>query len=174
MLQWRVNKHKTNWHLKLFPTLWAYRNSVKTTIRFTPFRLVFGELAALPIECEIPSLHLIVELLPDTQPLEQTLIMLEHASEDRFVALQTIEAAKKCTKAQYDQKVHPHTFQKVDLVLIYDQVHDVLGHGKFESLWLGPYIIHKDLGKGAYVLEDFEGHLLPNPCNALYLKKFYP
>ena len=55
----------------LFPDLWAYRTSVKTATRFTPFHLVFGEEAALMIECEIPSLHLAVELLPDTQPLEQ-------------------------------------------------------------------------------------------------------
>lgn len=53
--------------------------------------------------------------------------MLEHASEDHRVALQTIEVAKKRTKAQYDQKVHPHTFHKVDLVLVYEQAHDDLG-----------------------------------------------
>ena len=46
--------------------------------------------------------------------------------------------------------------------------------GKFEPLWIEPYIIHNVLGKGAYLLEDLEGELLPNPQNALYLKKFYP
>ena len=104
----------------LFPSLWAYRTSVKTATEFTPFHLVFGEEAVLPIECEIPSLHLAVELLPDTQHLEQRLIMLECASEDCRVALQTIEAAKKRTKAQYDRKVHPRTFHEGDLVLVYD------------------------------------------------------
>ena len=73
-------------------------------LNHNPPHLVFGEEVVLPIECEIPSLHLAVELLPDTQPLEQRLILLERAFEDRRVALQTIEAAKKCTKAQYDQK----------------------------------------------------------------------
>ena len=100
--------------------------------------------------------------------------MLERASEDRRVALQTIEAAKKCSKAQYDRKVHTLTFHEGDLVLVYDQAHDVLGHGKFDSLWVGPYVISKDLGNGAYLLEDFEGYPLPNPLNALYLKKYYP
>ena len=99
--------------------------------------------------------------------------MLERAFEYRHVALQTLEVAKKCTKAQYDQKLHPRTFHEGDLVLVYDQAHDTLGHGKFNSLWLGPYIISKDLVKGAYLLEDFEGHILPNPHNALYLKRYY-
>ena len=99
MLQRTVNKHKTNWHLMLFPALWAYRTSVKTATGFTPFHLVFGVEAVLSIECEIPSLHLVVELLPDTQPLEQRLSMLERAFEDRRAAFQTLEVAKKCTKA---------------------------------------------------------------------------
>lgn len=100
--------------------------------------------------------------------------MLERAFEDLRVALQTIEVAKKHTKAQYDRNVTPHAFHEGDLVLVHDQAHDTLGHGKFKPLWVGPYIIHKDLGKGAFLLEDFEGQLLPNPCNAIYLKKFYP
>ena len=158
----------------LFPALWVYRTSVKTATGFTPFHLVFGEEAVLPIECEIPSLHLAVELLPDTQPLEQRLIMLERASEDRRVALQTLEATKKCTNAQYDWKFHPRTFHEGDLVLVYDQARDTLGHGKYDSLWMGPYIISKDLGKGTYLLKEFEGPILPNPHNALYLKRYYP
>ena len=83
----------------LFPASLAYRISIKTATGFTPFPLVFGEEAVLPIECEIPSLHLAVELLPDTQPLEQWLIMLECSFEDRRVALQTLEATKKSTEA---------------------------------------------------------------------------
>jgi len=65
MLQRIVNKHKTNWHHMLFPALWAYRTSVKTATGFTPFHLVHGIEEVLPIECEIPSLHLAIELLPD-------------------------------------------------------------------------------------------------------------
>ena len=76
-------------------------------LNHNPPHLVFGEEVVLPIECDIPSLHLAVELLPDTQPLEKRLIMPEHASEDRRVALQTMEAAKKRTKAQYDRKFQP-------------------------------------------------------------------
>ena len=41
------------------------------TLNHNPPHLVFGEEVVLPIECEIPSLHLAVELLHDTQPLEQ-------------------------------------------------------------------------------------------------------
>ena len=66
MLQRMVGQAKSNWHLQLFSALWAYRTTVKTSTSFTPFQLVYGLEATLPIECEIPSLNLVVELLPNT------------------------------------------------------------------------------------------------------------
>lgn len=71
MLQWMLNNHKTNWNLILFHALWAYRTFVKTATEFTPFHLAFVEEAVLLIECEIPSLYVAIELLPETKPLEK-------------------------------------------------------------------------------------------------------
>jgi hypothetical protein len=64
-------------------------------------------------------------------------------------------------------------FNEGDLILAYDIAHDTLGHGKFESLWHGPYIIQHYLTKGAYILDSLEGLSLKEPINGLYLKKFY-
>jgi hypothetical protein len=76
MLKRMIGKHKSNWNLMLFPTLWAYRTSTKTTTGFTPFQLVYGLEVILPIECEIPSLKLVVELLPNTFTEEERLLYL--------------------------------------------------------------------------------------------------
>jgi hypothetical protein len=95
MLQCMVNKHKTNWHHMLFSTLWAYRTAVKTAIGFTPFHLVHGVKETLPIECEIPTLHTTIEILPYTTPMEQRLLNLESLDEDRRSSLQNNEVAKK-------------------------------------------------------------------------------
>ena len=37
MLRRMVGDHKSNWHLILFSSLWAYQTSVKTATGFTPF-----------------------------------------------------------------------------------------------------------------------------------------
>lgn len=58
MLQCIVWEEKTNWHLKLYSTLWAYQKIVKNAIGFTPLCLVYGLEVVLPIECEIPSFKL--------------------------------------------------------------------------------------------------------------------
>jgi hypothetical protein len=55
MLRRMIGIHKTSWHTMSFSALWAYRTFVKSATGFTPFRLVYGVEAILPIECEIPS-----------------------------------------------------------------------------------------------------------------------
>ena len=51
MLRRMVGDHKSNWNHILFSALWAYKSSVKTTIGFTPFQLVYGLEAVFPIQC---------------------------------------------------------------------------------------------------------------------------
>jgi hypothetical protein len=79
----------------LYSTLWAYRTSVKTSTSFSPFQLVYGLEAILPIECHIPFLKLAVELLSDTSPLEERLLYLEHLDEQRRDAALANEANKQ-------------------------------------------------------------------------------
>jgi hypothetical protein len=111
----------------LFFVLWDYRTAVKTATGFTPFHLVHGVEATLPIECEIPTLRTAIELLPDTAPLEQCLLNLESLDEDRRSSLQNNEAAKKRSKATFDRHVNLRSFREGDLVLAYDIAHDTFG-----------------------------------------------
>ena len=66
----------------LFSVLWAYRTSVKTSTGFTPFQLVYGLEVVLPIECEIPSLQMAIELLPATSEEEKCLLYLAQLDEN--------------------------------------------------------------------------------------------
>jgi hypothetical protein len=142
-----IGIHKTSWHTMLFSALWAYWTSVKSTTRFTPFRLVYGMESILSIECEIPSLKLAIEILPNTSAEEERLLYLMRLDKTRRDATLVIEAQKKCVKAQYDKHVKPRVFSEGDLVLLYEQDKDVLGGGKFEPMWHGPYIVSKVLEK---------------------------
>ena len=70
MLQRMIGVRKRNWNLILYLALWAYRTSVRNATRFIPFQLVYGLEAIFPIQCEIPSLKLTIDLLPDTSKEE--------------------------------------------------------------------------------------------------------
>ena len=64
ILQRMINKARSNWNIMLYMELWAYQISVKNATGFTPFQLVYGLESIFPMECEIPSLKLVVELFP--------------------------------------------------------------------------------------------------------------
>ena len=127
----------------------------------------------MPIQCQIPSLKLAVELLLDTSVEEEIFIYLNNLDKTRRDATLANEAHKKHVKAQYDKSFQPHAFNEGDLVLTYDQRYNKLGKGKFKSMWYGPFIISKVLEKGAYKLMVYDGIPLGQPCNGLYLKRYY-
>ena len=47
------------WDKHLNAALWAYRTSFKTSLGFTPFHLVYGQEALLPIQVELASLKVL-------------------------------------------------------------------------------------------------------------------
>jgi hypothetical protein len=107
ILQRMINSAKSNWNLMLYSALWAYQTFVKTTTGFSPFQVVYWLEAVLPIECQIPSLRLAVQLFPDTSPLEEHLLYLEQLNEQCRDAALAKKAHKQKVKCQYDWSVHP-------------------------------------------------------------------
>jgi hypothetical protein len=121
----------------------------------------------------MPSLKLVIELLPNTYAEEERLLYLMQLDETCHDTTLVIEVQKKHIKAQYNKHVKPCIFSKVDLVLLYEQDWDMLGDGKFEAMWRGPYIVRRVLEKGAYELVDYDSIPFNEPRNGLYLKKYY-
>eukprot|EP00253_Pinus_taeda_P034794 PITA_34794 len=131
------------------------------------------QIIVLPIECEILSLQIAIELLPSTSEEEKRLLYLAQLAENRRDAALAIETHAKRIIAQYDRNVTPRNLWEGDLVLLYDQANDKLGTGKFVPMWHGHYIVKQKLAKGAYELVDFDGVSLGKPINGLYLKRYY-
>ena len=55
----KMTKTYKDWHEHLPYALCAYRTSVRTSVRATPYSLVYGMEAVLPVEVEIPSLRIL-------------------------------------------------------------------------------------------------------------------
>ena len=91
----------------------------------------------MPVECKIPSLKLVVELLPDTSPLEEHLVHLEKLDEKRRDALVALKVNKRRVKVQYNKSVRPRRYSEGDLVLLWDQPKEPLGVGKFNPMCRG-------------------------------------
>lgn len=99
MIHRLVGNHKTHWHRMLYPTLWAYRTSVKTATGFTPFQLAYNLEAVLLIEYQIPSLKIVIELLSNTTAEEDHLLYLKQLDETRLDVELALEAHKHQVKS---------------------------------------------------------------------------
>nr|XP_012466519.1 unnamed protein product [Gossypium raimondii] len=77
-----------DWHGKLPFALLAYRTSVRTSTGATPFSLVYGMEAILPIEVEIPSLRVLAELkLDEAEWIQSRYDQLNLVEEKRLKAI---------------------------------------------------------------------------------------
>ena len=92
-----------------------------------------GVESVLPVECEIPSLKLAMEILLETSALEESLVHLERIDEQHRDALVALEVSKRHFKVQHDTYFHPRRFIEGDLVLLWIKLRNPWGQ---ESLIL--------------------------------------
>jgi hypothetical protein len=121
--------------------LWSPRTTPNAATQETPFFLVHGAEAVLPVEIthEAPRIAAYDETT-STEALQDNVDALDEA---RDVAL--------ARATQYQQSlVRPRSFIVGDLVLQLKQD----GHGKLKSPWVGPYIVIEVILGGAYRLQD--------------------
>jgi hypothetical protein len=168
-----ISGSATDWDDKLWSALWAYRTAYKVTTQFTPFQLVYGQEAILPIEFEIPSLRVAIEnRLGDEDSLKARLYALEALDEKRRDAHLHTYAMQVRRKSYYDSKLRPKQFKEGDLVLLYDSRFFKFP-GKLQIHWLGPYEVMDVNPNGSLQLKDFEGKMLPTRINGYRLKPFF-
>ncbi|PKI68444.1 hypothetical protein CRG98_011169 [Punica granatum] len=77
-----------DWHEMLPYALLAYRTSIRTSTGATPYSLVYGMEAVLPIEVEIPSMRILPEAeLAEEEWAKQRYEQLNLIDEKRLKAL---------------------------------------------------------------------------------------
>jgi len=176
ILKKTVNEAGRDWHLQLNPALWAYRTSIRTPTGATPYALVFGSEAILPIEVEIPSLRVSMQdLISGDEYRTSRLAELELLDERRLAALNHLHVYQNRLQRNYNKKIKERRFQVGDLVLKENQRNqaDREKKGKFEPNWLGPFIMTAAYESGSYTLATPDGIPLDEPLNSIHLKKFY-
>ena len=90
--------------LKLYSPLWSYRVTYKTMIRTTPFNLVYGLDAILPLEFLVPTLRVAKELEWNGHELSNQLEELERLDESRLVVVAGMYALKRRQKQLHDHR----------------------------------------------------------------------
>ncbi|XP_073024177.1 uncharacterized protein [Primulina eburnea] len=134
----------------------------------TPFSLVYGSEAVLPVEIGETSPR--VESYPHDND-ESRARELDIVEEKRDRAFIRMEAYRGRVMKSYNKKVRIRDFQIGDLVI--KKVNPAGEVGKLEVKWEGPYKITRRVSSGSFYLEDAQGRPLKRPWNVFNLKQFY-
>ncbi|MCO5594343.1 hypothetical protein L7F22_048373 [Adiantum nelumboides] len=174
MLTKMTQSNVKTWDLELPCALWAYRTAIKTGTGFSPFHLVFGKEALLPIEVEIPALKMMLKFEEENHDaLKERLLYLQCLQLDRALALEHYEQVLKTSQAKANAKVKDKGIKKGDMVLRYNSKLDSTFQKKFQIKWQGPFLVLDRFPNGTYQLVDLNGTLHKARVNGYRLKKYY-
>jgi hypothetical protein len=157
--------------------LWAHRTSRHGAIKATPFELIYGQEAVLPIEVSLQNLRIIAQgFLSAKGYTELMMDKVDEAPESWLKALEEIEKEKVKIAKAYNKRVVEKLFQVGDLVW---KTILPLGtwsgkFGKWSSSWKWAFRVIRVVSGNAYFMEDLEGHSLTKALNGKYLKRYYP
>ncbi|XP_057770207.1 uncharacterized protein LOC130990022 [Salvia miltiorrhiza] len=171
-----VSKSKRDWHERIGEALWAYRTTYRTPTQATPYSLVYGVEAVIPLEQQIPSLRMAIqEGLTEEENARLRLEELEALDEKRLEAQQKLECYQARLSKSFNKTVRVRSFQVGDLVLAVRRP-IVVTHrvgNKFISRWDGPYVVKEVYTNGAYRLLS-DDNVRVGPINGKFLKRYYP
>jgi hypothetical protein len=111
-----VSRSQRDWDEKLGECLWAYRTTVRTPTKATPFSLVYGCEAVLPLEIQIPSLRIaITSGMTEEEKDKQRLAQLEQLNEKRLKAQHQNELYQARMARAYNKGIKSGLLRKASL-----------------------------------------------------------
>ena len=151
---------KDVWDEHLDACTFGYNTSRHDSTKFTPFELMFGRKAVLPIEfaTQSESPEEILKEFRSAPSMESKEAFLSKLMETRSTILEkakeNISAAQEKQKKHCDQKhANPAVYKLGAKVLVKDFLRRKRKGGKLDSRWLGPYTVLKNLGKGMLLID---------------------
>ena len=168
----RIEKAGGLWADELINVLWSIRTTTKGATGETPFFMVYGAEAVLPIELVEPTLR--VMLYKEDDNWEAMKLALDFLPERRGNAALRHKIYRLQMARAYNKRVLKRPLKVGDFVL---RKMEVVGRandqGKMTPNWEGPYKIKEEVRDGTYRLETLDGRPVPRTWNVDNLKKYH-
>ncbi len=170
---------KKKW-TRLLPTvLFADRTTVHGPTGFTPFYVVYGREAVLPVETKYPTWRTLGWDEVDSREkllelrVRQILMRDEDVEESRLRKERRRLEGKEYFDAHH--QIRKRAIKEKDFVLVYDVKDmdvDKSRSTKLQYRWLGPYKVLKASSSGYYVLAELDGTPIRRTYAGNRLKRF--
>jgi hypothetical protein len=177
LIKKKISDNPKHWHKILSEALWAHRISKHSATKVSPFELVYGQEAVLPVEISLNDVRFARQ--NDLIVIDYYNSMMDNIDEvtdKRVIALGAIEKDKIMVARAYNKKVKAKSFQVGDLVwktmlLLRNKDRKF---GKWSPSWEGPYKVKQVMSGNAYLLQTLQGKDLPKALNGCFLKQYHP
>jgi hypothetical protein len=170
-----LEKNARGWDSKLKFALWDDRVTCKKSIGTSPFKLVYGTEAIFPVQLALSVAKFLQETDSEPSDLTRRIHNLVELQQDREQLLEKTELHQERIKETFYKKVKSDVFKTGDLVLKWDAARQEKGkHGKFETLWTGPFVITTVQQNNTFVLQTLSGEeVAGGPFNGRFLKIYF-
>ena len=171
-LKKKLQACKGKWPEELPRVLWAYWTTERTSTGHTPYSMVYGCEAVIPIETTILSHRRdTYDPAQNHALLQESLDLIEEIREESQVQLKMYQGK---IARHFNSRVKSFKFETGDLVLrrVFPATQDP-GVGVLGPNWEGSYEIQQEICPGTYRLKRLDGSEVPRAWNAEHLRKYY-
>jgi hypothetical protein len=167
-----VNSSTSEWDDLIPSVLFAYRTTKHSTTKYTPFFLMHGREAQLPIDMELSKRN------GESESFEKALDrrvsdIVGIFTDSMILAKENIEEVQQVQRERNKKLIKARVFKEGDLVILYDAAKQNVHGDKFSLRWTGPYYIKKRIGSKTYSLVDkADPNKLLSPINVELIKHY--
>ena len=117
LIKKKIEENPRRWHEVLSEALWAYRILRHGATKVTPFELVYGQEAVLPVEVNLDAYRLAKQNNLSAVVYHDLMMdNIDEVTDVRIKALKKIEKDKTRVAKSYNKKVKSKSFQVGELV----------------------------------------------------------
>jgi hypothetical protein len=165
-----LSEKEKEWDEYVHAVLMAYRTTKHETTKFTPFQLLYGRQAKLPVELKVVTFEQ-PNLTYEEAIRQRTIDILEKMNKEQNQALDNIEKGQEKLK----KRANKRTSKKLkigDKVLVHRTDLQNNMSAKLQEKWIGPYYIHDVLEGNTYKLRNMRKKLIKGVIHGNRLKKY--
>ena len=152
MLATTTRQYPFNWEDQIRKVCMAYNTSVHSSTGYTPFYLMFGREARLPIDLMYGTGN------NKDMPITEYANQLKKGLEDAYsCAREKLGASHERQKEHYDKRIHGQPFTDGDLVWLHSTVIPPGQSKKLHHPWTGPYKIIEKISDSDYKIKGLRG-----------------